>query len=88
VAPTRVRKGGTRQGDEKARVNVVLSKYVRQDKGWNIKEAIITTIDDLNKIIADNKEPATLKEALNICQTEWRAILGRSEESLLFYQNG
>jgi len=65
---------------EEARAHLVLSKYVRQDKGWNIKEAIITTVDDLNKILDDNKEPATLKEALKICQSEWSAILGKSED--------
>jgi tetratricopeptide (TPR) repeat protein len=60
---------------EEARAHLVLSKYVRQDKGWNIKEEIETTVDDLNNIVGDNKEPSSLKEALIICQSEWSELL-------------
>lgn len=61
---------------EEARAHLVLSNYIRQNKGWNIKEDVVTTVDDLNDIIGNNKEPSSLKEALNICRSEWSKFLG------------
>jgi len=73
---------------EEARAHLVLCKYVRNEKGWPVPESIINTINDLNKIIGNNKEPSSLKEALSICRSEWSKLLGK-ENNLknLSYEN-
>jgi tetratricopeptide (TPR) repeat protein len=73
---------------EEARAHLVLCKYVRNEKGWAVPESIINTVDDLNKIIGNNKEPSSLKEALSICRNEWSKLLGK-ENNLknLSYEN-
>ena len=65
---------------EEARAHLVLCKYVRNEKGWTVPEPIINTVDDLNKIIGNNKEPSSLKEALSICRTEWSKLLGKEND--------
>jgi len=62
---------------EEARAHFVLCKYVRNEKGWIVAEPIINTINDLNKIIGNNKVPSSLKEALSICRNEWSILLGK-----------
>jgi len=64
---------------EEARDHLVLCKYVRNEKGWTVPEPIINTVDDLNKIIGNNKEPSSVKEALSICRTEWSELLGKED---------
>ncbi len=65
---------------EEARAHLVLCKYVRNEKGWTMPEPIINTVDDLNKIIGNNKEPSSLKEALSICRSEWSQLLGKESD--------
>jgi tetratricopeptide (TPR) repeat protein len=65
---------------EEARAHLVLCKYVRNKKGWNVPESIINTVNDLNKLIGNNKEPSSLKEALSICRNEWSKLLGKDKE--------
>jgi len=73
---------------EEARVHLVLCKYVRNEKGWTVPESIINIVNDLNKIIGNDKEPSSLKEALRICRSEWSKLLCK-ESSLknLSYKN-
>jgi len=73
---------------EEARAHLVLCKYVRDEKGWTVPESIINTVNDLNKIIGNNKEPSSLKETLSICRSEWSELLGK-ENNLknLSYKN-
>jgi len=73
---------------EEARAHLVLCKYVRNGKGWTVPESIIKTVSDLNKIIGNNKEPSSLKEALRICQSEWSKLLGEENDlKNLSYKN-
>lgn len=62
---------------EEARAHLVLCKYVRNAKGWPVPESIINTVNDLNKIIGNNKEPSSLKEALSISRSEWSKLLSK-----------
>ena len=66
--------------DEEARAHLILCKYVRNEKGWTVPELIINTVNDLNKIIGNNKEPSSLEEALSICRTEWSKLLGKEND--------
>ena len=73
---------------EEARPHLVLCKYVRNEKGWTVPEPIINTVNDLNKIIGNNKEPSSLKEALSICRSEWSRLLSKeSNLKNLSYEN-
>ena len=73
---------------EEARAHLVLCKYIRDEKGWTVPESIINTVNDLNKIIGNNKEPSSLKEALSICQGEWSKLLGKENNlNNLPYEN-
>ena len=65
---------------KEARAHLVLCKYVRNEKGWTVPESIINTVSDLNKIIGNNKEPSSLKEALGICRSEWSKLLGKEND--------
>ncbi len=65
---------------EEARAHLVLCKYVRNEKGWTVPESIINTVNDLNKIIGNNKEPSSLKEALRICRSEWSKLLCKEND--------
>lgn len=65
---------------EEARAHLVLCKYVRNEKGWTVPESIINTVNDLNKIIGNNKEPSSLKEALRICRNEWSKLLCKEND--------
>jgi tetratricopeptide (TPR) repeat protein len=65
---------------EEARAHLVLCKYVRNEKGWTVPGPIINTVDDLNNIIGNNKEPSSLKEALSICRSEWSRLLGKEKD--------
>lgn len=73
---------------EEARAHLVLCKYVRNEKGWTVPEPIIDTVDDLNKIIGNDKEPSSLKEAISICRSEWSQLLCKeSDLKNLSYKN-
>lgn len=73
---------------EEARAHLVLCKYVRNEKGWIVPESIINNVNELNKIIGNNKEPSSLKEALIICRTEWSKLLGKKYDlKNLSYKN-
>jgi len=73
---------------EEARAHLVLCKYVRNEKGWTVPESIINTVSDLNKIIGNNKEPSSLKEALSICRSEWSKLLCKENDlKSLSYKN-
>jgi len=65
---------------EEARAHLVLCKYVRNEKGWTVPESIIKTVNDLNKLIGNNNEPSSLKEALSICRSEWSKLLGKEND--------
>lgn len=65
---------------EEARAHLALCKYVRNEKGWTVPESIINTVNDLNKIIGNNNEPSSLKEALSICRSEWSKLLGKKND--------
>ena len=62
--------------NEEARAHLLLCKYIRNEKGWTVSEDIIKNIDNLNEAIGNNKEPSSLKAALNICRSEWVDFLG------------
>jgi len=73
---------------EEARAHLVLCKYIRYEKGWNVPESITKTVDDLNNIITNNNEPSSLKEALSICRNEWSKLLGKEKDlKNLSYKN-
>jgi len=65
---------------EEARAHLVLCKYVRDEKGWTVPGPMTNTTNELNKIIGNNKEPSSLKEALSICRTEWSKLLGEEND--------
>jgi len=71
-----------------ARVHLVLCKYVRNKKEWTVPESIINTVNDLNKIIGNDKEQSSLKEALRICRSEWSKLLCKENDlKNLSYKN-
>jgi len=73
---------------EEARAHLVLCKYVRDEKGWIVPEPIINTVNDLNKIIGNNNEPSSIKEALSNCRSEWSKLLGKKKDlKNLSYRN-
>jgi len=73
---------------EEARVHLVLCKYVRNKKEWTVPESIINTVNDLNKIIGNDKEQSSLKEALRICRSEWSKLLCKENDlKNLSYKN-
>jgi len=59
---------------EEARAHLVLCKYIRNEKGWNIPESVTDTINELDKIIGNNDKPSSLKEALNNCRNKWEKL--------------
>lgn len=65
---------------EVARAHFVLCKYIRDEKGWPIPETIIDIVNELNKIIGNDKEPASIKESLSICRTAWSNLLGKKND--------
>jgi tetratricopeptide (TPR) repeat protein len=65
---------------EEARAHFVLCKYIRDEKGWTIPESIINIVNDLNRIIGNNNEPSSIKEALSICRTEWSNLLDKEND--------
>jgi pentatricopeptide repeat protein len=62
---------------EEARVHLVLCKYIRNEKGWNIPESVTDTINELDKIIGSDDKPSSLKEALGLCRTAWAKLSGK-----------
>ena len=73
---------------EEARIHLVLCKYIRNEKAWTVPESIINTVDDLNKIIGNDKKPSSLKEALRICRSEWSKLLCKENDlKNLSYKN-
>jgi len=73
---------------EEARAHLVLCKYVRNEKKWTVSESIIKNVNDLNKLIGNDKAPSSIKEALSICQSEWRKLIGKENDSKdLSYKN-
>lgn len=73
---------------EEARAHLVLCKCVRNEKGWTLPESIINIVNDLNRIIGNNKEPSSLKEAISICRSEWSQLLCKeSDLKNLSYKN-
>ncbi len=56
--------------NEEARAHLVLSRYIREQKGWSRSE-ILLEIEDLNKSINDNDCPRTLNEAFDKCKSYW-----------------
>ena len=73
---------------EEARIHLVLCKYIRNEKAWTVPESIINTVDDLNKIIGNDKKPSSLKEALRICRSEWSKLLCKEDDlKNLSYKN-
>ena len=73
---------------EEARIHLVLCKYIRNEKGWTVPESIINTVNDLNKIIGNDKKPSSLKEALRICRSEWSKLLCKENDlKNLSYKN-
>ena len=73
---------------EEARAHLVLCKYARNEKGWTVPEPTINTVNDLNKIVGNNNEPSSLKEALSICRSEWSKLSGKKNDlKNLSYRN-
>ncbi|PXF61627.1 MAG: hypothetical protein C4B59_03510 [Candidatus Methanogaster sp.] len=66
--------------NEEARAHLVLCKNIRYEESWSVHESVLDSINELNKIIGDNNEPNSIKEALNICRSYWKDLLG--EESV------
>lgn len=65
---------------DEARAHLVLCKNIRYEKNWSVHESVLDSIDELNKIIGNNNEPDSIKEALSICRNYWKNLLG--EESV------
>lgn len=59
---------------KEARAHLLLCKYIREDKGWGISEQITSLIHASNLHLNDS-EPASQKEALDICRSEWGTLL-------------
>jgi len=66
--------------NEEARAHLVLCRYVREEKNWSLPGFILNDINELNEIIGNNKEPSSLKEALSICKSYWRSLVGETSE--------
>lgn len=66
--------------NEEARAHLVLCRYVREENNWSVPGIILIDINELNKIIGNNNEPNSLKEALNICKSYWRSSVDEKSE--------
>lgn len=66
--------------NEAARAHLALCKFVRDEQGWSIPYSIISTIAEVNKLIGNNNEPTSLKEALILCRGEWKKVTGKNEK--------
>ena len=62
--------------NEEAIAHLVLCKNVRYEKNWSIRESVLDSIDELNEIIGNTNEQNSIKEALNICRSYWKDLLG------------
>lgn len=60
--------------NEIAIAHYLLSSLVRREQGWSISDSLKNAIAELNQILDYKQEPFSLKEALNICRTEWNKI--------------
>lgn len=66
--------------NEEARAHLALCRYVREENNWSVSGIILIDINELNKIIGNNNEPTSLKEALSICRGYWRSLVGEKSE--------
>lgn len=66
--------------NEEARAHLALCRYVREENNWSVPEIILIDIDELNKIIGNNNEPTSLKEALSFCSGYWRSVVGKKSD--------
>jgi len=65
--------------NEEARAHLVLCRYVREENNWSLPSFILNDINELNENI-DNKEPSSKKEALSICKSYWKKLIGEPSE--------
>ena len=68
--------------NKEARAHLVLCRYVREENDWSVPEHVLNGISELNKIIGNNNEPKSLKEALSICRDYWKNFLGEKSVSI------
>lgn len=68
--------------NKEARAHLVLCRYVREENDWSVPEHVLNVISELNKIIGNNNEPKSLKEALSICRDYWKNFLGEKSVSI------
>ena len=66
---------------EEARAHLVLCRYIRSEKEWTIPEHIIDALDELNKVIGNDNEPSSLREAVSVCRSTWSKLLCRGSGS-------
>lgn len=59
---------------EESRAHFLLSRYIRTNKNWTLKDSLLAAILELKKLINRNDEPASLREALIICKDCWQNI--------------
>lgn len=68
--------------NKEARAHFVLCRYVREENDWPVPEHVLNGISELNKIIGNNNEAKSLKEALSICRDYWKNFLGEKSVSI------
>lgn len=66
--------------NEEARAHLALCRYVREENNWSLPATILIDINELNKIIGNNNEPTSLKEALSFCRGYWISLVGKKSD--------
>ena len=64
-----------------ARNHLVLCKYIREEQGWSIPQAVRSAIAELDKELLDLPGPLDLNSALAECQKFWRRTAGAQNDS-------
>ncbi len=59
---------------EESRAHFLLSKYIRTNNKWSLKESLSKAILEVKKIINKDNDPVSLQEALKICREYWEKI--------------
>jgi len=64
-----------------ARNHLLLCKYIREEQGWSIPQAVSSVIAELGRELSDLASPVGRDGALAECQKFWRRTVGAEHDS-------
>ncbi len=56
---------------EESRAHLLLSRFIRTNHKWSLKEPLLKAILDVKRLINKDNDPTSLQEALKICKNFW-----------------